>query len=77
MGTLLYKDHAIIAAGKRDSITGKYKPTVHIAWQTPDGRRETHSFSLPNRCATFDEASSAAVEAAKTWVDRRLIDLPS
>jgi hypothetical protein len=45
--TLPYKEHAVIAAGKRDEISGEYKPVVHITWLALDGRRECHAFSLP------------------------------
>ena len=70
MNTLRYKDYAIIAAAKRDLTTGKYKPLVHIAWQTLAGRRKL-SFSLPERCATFQEASALALGAAKKWTDNQ------
>jgi hypothetical protein len=72
--TFVYKDHAIIAAGKRDDVSGKYTPVVHVSWQTRDRRRQSHSFSLPDTCETFDEASARALTAAKTWVDRRRKD---
>ena len=71
--SLVYKDHAIIAAGKRDEKTGKYKPVIHIMWHALDGRRESHSFSLPELCDTFEKASALALTAAKAWTDRRLI----
>jgi hypothetical protein len=70
MNTLSYKDYAIIAAAKRDETTGTYKPLVHIAWQTLGGRRKL-SFSLPERCATFQEASALALGAAKNWTDNQ------
>ena len=68
--TLAYKDHAIIAAGKRDERSGRYKPVVHITWHALDGRRECHAFSLPDCCETFEEASALALAAAKAWADR-------
>jgi hypothetical protein len=72
--TLLYKDHAIIAAGKPDEKTRKYKTVVHISWHGIHGRRECHPFALPERRDTLDAASALALKAAKTWVDRHLID---
>jgi hypothetical protein len=72
--SLTYKDHAIIAAAKRETKTGRYKPVVHISWHGIHGRRECHSFALPERHHTFDEASALALKAAKTWVDRHLIN---
>jgi hypothetical protein len=73
VSSLLYKDHTIRAWATRDEITGEYAPTVQIAWETIDGRRETHSFTLPKRCSTFYEAHSIAIEEAMAWADRRLI----
>jgi hypothetical protein len=70
--TLVYKDHAIIAAGKRDEVTGKYRPVIDVSWHDRDRRRKTDSFSLPDACETFEEARARAVTAAKAWVDRRL-----
>jgi hypothetical protein len=70
MNTFRYKDYAIIAAAKRDEITGKYKPLIHIAWQALGGRRK-FSFSLPERCATFQEASALALDAAKKWTNNQ------
>jgi hypothetical protein len=75
MNCLRYNDYNIIAAGKRDEITGgKYKPTIHIAWRSHDGKRQSHSFSLPELCATFEQASDLALKAAKAWADHRLSD---
>ncbi len=71
--TIVYKDHAIIAAGKRDERTGKYKPLIHLSWVALDGTRECHAFSLLEACETFEEASGLALAAAKAWADRRLI----
>ena len=73
--TLLYKDHAIIAAAKRDEKPGKYKPVVHISWHALNGKRESHSFALPEGCDTFEKASTLALKAAKNWADRRMIDV--
>jgi hypothetical protein len=71
--THFYKDHTIIAAGKRDGITGKYKPTAHISWRAFDGERQSHSFALHMTCDTFEEAATRALKAARGWVDRHVI----
>jgi hypothetical protein len=70
--TLVYKYYSIIAAGKRDKTTGKYKPVVTISWRALDGRRECRSFSLPEHCDTFEKASALALKAAKDWADGHL-----
>jgi hypothetical protein len=69
MSTLRYKNYSIIAAAKRDQETGNFKPLVHISWHSVDGKRQNHSFALPERCATFEQASALAVKAAKAWAD--------
>jgi hypothetical protein len=74
MVSLAYKGHSIIAAAKRDPLR-KYKPTIHISWTASDGKRAVHSFTLPNSCSTFDEASERALQAAKLWVDRHFNNL--
>jgi hypothetical protein len=71
--TTVYKDYAIIAAGRRDEKTRKYKPLVHITRHASDGRREVHSFSLPEYCDSFDKASTRALEAAKAWIDDHFV----
>ena len=72
MGTLFYKDYALIPGAVRDETTGKYAPTVHIAWRRTDGKRDSRSFTLVDRCATFNDASAVALEHAKEWADRWL-----
>jgi hypothetical protein len=72
VGTIVYKDHTIIAGAKRDELSGKYKPIAHIAWRKHDGRRAVHAFALPETCASFEAASARACESAQEWVDRRL-----
>jgi hypothetical protein len=71
MSTSQYKDYTIIAAAKRDPITGEYQPFAHITWKRSDGSRDTYSMRLPTRCATFEEASSLAERTAKTWADHQ------
>jgi hypothetical protein len=72
MGTLFYKDYAITPGAIRDDTTGKYAPTVHLMWRRADGKRETNSFTLPERCDTFSDANVMALEKAKAWADRWL-----
>jgi hypothetical protein len=69
MSTSIYRNYSIIAASKRDPITGNYAPIAHIMWKKSDGHRDKHSFRLPNQYATFEEASSLAERTAKIWAD--------
>ena len=72
MSTLFYKDYAITPGALLDESTGKYAPTVHLAWREADGKRDSRSFTLADRCSTFNEASAKALEQAKAWADRWL-----
>jgi len=75
MTTLVYKDHFIVAESIRDNASGTYKPIVLIAWYASDGKRSTKFLTLANdRCASFDDANSIALENAKAWVDA--LELP-
>ncbi len=72
MSTLFYKDYTITPGAVRDEISGKYAPTVHIAWHEAEGKSDSNSFTLAERCSTFRDASGIALERAKAWADRRL-----
>lgn len=70
MDTLFYKDYMLTPGAIRDESTGEYAPTVHIAWRGTDGKRDSRSFTLAERCSTFNEASAVALQKAKEWADR-------
>ena len=53
MDTLVYKDYTITPAAVRDESTGQYAPKVHIAWRGSDGKDDSYSFTLKERCSTF------------------------
>jgi hypothetical protein len=72
MGLVIYKDHVITADVSRDESTGEYNPSVRIAWQDPDGKRDVHSFTVEKRFATLDEATAVAFDEGKAWTDRRI-----
>ncbi len=72
MSMLFYKDYAITSGAIRDEETGRYAPTVHITWRRPDGKRAMHSFTLGERCLTFNDATTVAEQQAKIWADRWL-----
>jgi hypothetical protein len=69
---LFYKNHTIIAAGKRDQRSGEYRPVVEITWVALDGKRKTHSIALYQTCDTPEEASARAINSAKGWIDRHV-----
>ena len=73
MNTFCYKDYTITPGAVRDESTGKYAPKVHIAWRGADGNDDWYSFTLKERCATFNDAIAVALEQAKTWADRWLL----
>jgi hypothetical protein len=68
----IYKDYVIIASASQDEATGEWRPVASVSWQSPaQKRRGIHLFSdLPDRYATFDEATSFAMATAKNWIDR-------
>ena len=70
MKTLSYRDYTITPGAIRDERTGKYEPTVHIAWRGADGTEDWVSFTLDERCTTSNDAIAVALEQAKTWADR-------
>jgi hypothetical protein len=72
--TLIYKHHAILAAGRRDARSGEYKPLVRIEWVAPDGRQKNHSIALHQTCLTLEEANIRAVNSAKGWIDRHIVN---
>ena len=69
---LRYKDYTITPGAIRDESTGKYAPQVHIEWRGADGKNDAYSFTLRERCSTFDDAIAVASEQAKTWADHWL-----
>jgi len=72
-GFLVYKDHTIIASAARDETTGEYEAIASITWVDADGKRGIHVLTnAPERCASRDQASAAALEIARAWVARRL-----
>jgi hypothetical protein len=72
---LLYKSHTIVAGGSRSQTADNYIAVAYIAWEITPGQRGTHALMLPGRYASFEEASAAAVDEAKAWVDRHFHDL--
>jgi hypothetical protein len=72
MKKLIYKDYTITPSAIHDERTGKYAPTIHIAWGGPDNKEDSYSFTLRERCSTFDDAIAVALEQAKEWADRWL-----
>jgi hypothetical protein len=75
MKRLSYKDYTITPSAIHDESTGKYAPTVHIAWRGADGKDDSYSFTLREQCSTFNDAIAVALEQAKTWADRWLVHI--
>jgi hypothetical protein len=72
IGTLFFKNYALIPGALRDEASGKYAPIVYIAWRSTDGKRHARSFTLGDRCSTFHDASRVASAEAKAWAERWL-----
>jgi hypothetical protein len=73
MNRLIYKDYTITPGAIRHERTGRYEPTVHIAWRGADGKEDWVSFTLDERCPTFNDAIAVALEQAKTWANRWIV----
>jgi hypothetical protein len=71
MGRILYKDHTIVNSGRPFSHReAGYIAVAAISWQTRDGIGDVHLLSLMELYPTEEEASAAALEEAKAWIDR-------
>jgi hypothetical protein len=66
------KDYTITPGAMQDEDTGKYAPTVRIAWRGADWKEDSYSFTLKERCRTFNDAIALALEQGKEWADRWL-----
>ena len=73
MKKLSYKDYTITPAAIHEESIGKYMPAVQIQWRGSDGNDDSYSFTLRERCSTFNEAIAIAVEQAKAWADHWLV----
>jgi hypothetical protein len=69
MPYLIYRDHTIISAAVYDDITGKWRLTASVSW-SEGGRQYLHFINdNPERFSRIEDAESAAMETAKSWVD--------
>jgi hypothetical protein len=75
MDKLFYRDYTITPGAIRDERTGKHLPTIHMAWHEANGKQGSRSFTLEERCPTFNDAIAVAVEQAKAWAERWLTPL--
>ncbi|MGH7930387.1 MAG: hypothetical protein ACREQV_21660 [Candidatus Binatia bacterium] len=72
MDKLSYKEYTITPGAIHDERTGKYAPTVDIAWRGADRKEDSYSFTLKERCPTFNDAIAVALEHAREWAHRWL-----
>jgi hypothetical protein len=72
---LYYKHHIIVAGASRSQTADNFVPVAYIAWELTVGERGRHAMISSERFPTFEDASSAAVEDAKAWVDRHAAEL--
>ena len=67
----VYKNHRIIHSGRPFSPReSRFIAVADISRQTKDGTPNVHLLSLAKLYATEEEASTAALDAAKAWIDR-------
>ena len=78
MGSLFYKDHAIVntgrPAGSVEDPVG-FTPVAVITWNRPDLlRRVMYVLKSQKLYPTPEEASAVALEQAKVWVERHRLE---
>ena len=72
MASLIYKNHRIIISAAPHRYTNRYTWSVVVSWSENDRRKLR---SIKNWFQQFDskqDAEVGAIEAAKTWIDKRI-----
>jgi hypothetical protein len=72
---LIYKNHTVIAGAAPSHTSSTFIPVVYIAWEIKPNERQSHSIVSDARYSTFEQASAAALDEAKAWVDRHTAEL--
>ena len=71
MAYILYRDHTIVSSADYDDVTGNWKLTACVSWQSNGDQIQF----LKNSPAIFscpDDAEKAGIEYSKKWVDKKL-----
>ena len=67
---IVYKRHTIVAGGSKSESGESFIPVAYIASEIASPVRHSHALILPEELyRTFEQASEAAFEQAKMWVD--------
>ena len=77
MGQVLYKNHLIVNTGRPSGTGGDpagFIPVAAISWKTPDSKRNMYLIKLRKLYPTVEDASAAALQEAKAWVDSHRLD---
>ena len=79
MRQTVYKNHTIVNTGRPFSryVSRGFVATAAISWETREGSRDVHLFSLTALYPTEEDASTAALEEAKAWIDRHNLEIES
>jgi hypothetical protein len=79
MRQTVYKNHTIVHTGRPFSryVSAGFVAAAAISWETREGSGDIHLFSLITLYPTEEEASTAALEEAKTWIDRHSLEIES
>lgn len=80
MRQIVYKNHTIVNTGRPFShynTSAGFVAAAAISWQTREGSGDIHLFSLFTLYPTEEEASTAALEEAKVWIDRHSLEIES
>jgi hypothetical protein len=71
MAYLNYRGHAIVSTAVYDTLGGKWKSAASISSQKNGSTsRQLHIVrSSPERFSRFEDAETAGIECAKSWID--------
>jgi hypothetical protein len=77
MRRIVYKNHTIVNTGRPFSryVSRGFVASAAISWETREGSGDVHLFSLTALYPTEEEASTAALEDAKAWIDRHSLEI--
>lgn len=71
MAYILYRNHTIVSSADYDDVTGNWKLTACISWQS-SGDRLQFLKNSPGIFSCPADADMAGIEYSKKWVDKKL-----
>jgi hypothetical protein len=72
--TYTYKDHTIALDFSYDRGTRRFRPMAVISWKISEVNQGQHFLNSHERCDTSVYALAVALEEAKSWIERRIVE---